>query len=86
VPVPAVCGEGWLVSNGGDAQGMSERAIRLIKMAEYIRKNPGAKARELAELFEVSERTVYRDLEVLSIAIPLLKNDGWGTGYRVLEQ
>lgn len=61
------------------------RLIRLLRMVEYIRKNPGVKAQELADKFDVSIRTVFRDLELLSVAVPLVKDDGWGTGYRIVE-
>jgi len=54
-------------------------------MVEYIRKNPGVKAQELADKFGVSIRTVFRDLELLSVAVPLVKDDGWGAGYRIVE-
>ncbi|GHO42021.1 transcriptional regulator [Ktedonospora formicarum] len=44
-------------------------------------------AHELAERLEVSERTIYRDLQALSLAgIPIYAEAGTGGGYALIEQ
>ncbi|MGN7457068.1 helix-turn-helix transcriptional regulator [Paenibacillus pasadenensis] len=55
-----------------------------ITMLMLGRKRIGAK--ELAERFEVSLRTVYRDMETLSLAgIPIVSYAGEGGGYEIME-
>jgi predicted DNA-binding transcriptional regulator YafY len=55
----------------------TDRMIRLIRMALFIQNNPGRKARELAQKFEVSERNIYRDLRTLDLIIPLVHDKGY---------
>lgn len=55
----------------------TDRTIRLVKMALFIQSNPGKKARELAQKFEVPERTIYRDLRTLDLIIPLVHEKGY---------
>jgi len=60
---------------------MSEQLIRLLRIITMIQAKPGIAARELAEKCETSERTIYRDLEVLSAACIPFTNKGHGQGY-----
>jgi predicted DNA-binding transcriptional regulator YafY len=41
------------------------RADRLFEIIQHMRRKPTVKARELAEALEVSERTIYRDVQDL---------------------
>lgn len=59
---------------------LTERLIRLIRIIILIQGKPGILARELAERCEATERTIYRDLELLSVMIPIT-NLGHGKGY-----
>ncbi|ANE45266.1 transcriptional regulator [Paenibacillus swuensis] len=59
---------------------MTERLIRLIRMIIAIQSKPGITAKELAEKCEATERTIYRDLNLLAIVTPLT-NEGYGKGY-----
>lgn len=41
-------------------------------------------ANELAEYFEVSERTIYRDIDALSqLRVPIIAHEGFGGGYEI---
>lgn len=59
------------------------RTERLFAMAEYLRgRRTGVTAEALAERFEVTVRTVYRDLDTLRDAsLPLAAERGPGGGY-----
>ena len=46
----------------------SERLIRIMSIAETIRKEPGINYKDLSEDFDVSERTIRRDIDVLEEA------------------
>ncbi len=59
---------------------LTDRLIRLIRIIILIQGKPGILARELAERCETAERTIYRDLELLSVMIPIT-NLGHGKGY-----
>jgi predicted DNA-binding transcriptional regulator YafY len=63
--------------------GALKRQTRLFALAEALRgRKTGVTADELAERFEVSVRTIYRDLEALGDAgLPLLAERGRGGGY-----
>lgn len=53
-----------------------------MRIVNLIQNSPGIKAKELAEICEVSERSIYRDLNTISEAgIPITTNDGRGNGY-----
>jgi predicted DNA-binding transcriptional regulator YafY len=62
---------------------MIDRVIRLFTMINAIQANPGISAADLALKCDVTVRTVFRDLEVLSLIAPVT-NEGKGTGYRFL--
>src|SRR5919201_1697908 len=60
-----------------------KRSERLFALAEYLRgRRTGVTAEELAERFEVTVRTIYRDLDTLRAAsMPLSAERGRGGGY-----
>jgi predicted DNA-binding transcriptional regulator YafY len=59
---------------------------RLIGITMYLLNRNVVSARELAERFEVSVRTIVRDAEVLSIAgIPISSSTGASGGYEILD-
>lgn len=60
-----------------------KRTERLFALAEYLRgRRTGVTAEELAERFEVTVRTMYRDLDALrAAALPLGAERGRGGGY-----
>ncbi|MFO0750224.1 MAG: HTH domain-containing protein [Myxococcota bacterium] len=60
-----------------------KRQSRLFALAETLRaRKTGVTAEELADRFDVSVRTIYRDLEALGDAgLPLLAERGRGGGY-----
>jgi predicted DNA-binding transcriptional regulator YafY len=64
---------------------MNERFIRLIRIITLIQSKPGILARELAERCETTERTIYRDLELLSASYVPITNNGHGKGYSFIS-
>jgi predicted DNA-binding transcriptional regulator YafY len=60
-----------------------KRTERLFALAEYLRgRRTGVTAEALAERFEVTIRTIYRDLDALrAAALPLAAERGRGGGY-----
>lgn len=59
---------------------------RLFEMIYILLGRESVTAKELAERFEVSTRTIYRDLDILSSAgIPIYTSKGSGGGIRLLE-
>jgi predicted DNA-binding transcriptional regulator YafY len=59
---------------------------RMIEMITILLNKKTVTAKELAERFEVSTRTIYRDIEVLSGAgIPIYTNKGSGGGISLLD-
>ncbi len=61
-----------------------ERLLRLLRLIDLIQARPGISAPDLAEACEVSERTIYRDLELLAEAGFPIVNEGYGKGYRFI--
>ncbi len=60
---------------------------RQLEMIYILMKKDVVTAEELAERFEVSTRTVYRDIESLSMAgIPVYASRGKGGGIRLMER
>lgn len=60
---------------------------RLFRMLYYILKKGKVTARELAERFEVSIRTIYRDIDSLSSAgIPIYAIQGKGGGIEIADE
>ncbi|CAM3982290.1 transcriptional regulator [Cohnella lubricantis] len=62
---------------------MIDKVIRLFNLINAIQANPGISAADLALKCEVTQRTIYRDLETLSLIAPIT-NEGRGTGYRFM--
>lgn len=59
---------------------------RLLEITIILLNKGTVTAKELAERFEVSTRTIYRDIDVLSCAgVPVFTNKGNGGGISVLE-
>ena len=59
---------------------------RLFEIVYILLERKNITAKELAERFEVSTRTIYRDIEVLSAAkIPVYANKGKGGGIGLLD-
>ncbi|MGD8913945.1 MAG: YafY family protein [Candidatus Thiodiazotropha sp.] len=60
------------------------RADRLFRITQELRSDRWLTARTLAELLEVSERTIYRDIQDISLSgIPIIAETGMG--YRLIE-
>ncbi|QOX62037.1 YafY family transcriptional regulator [Anoxybacterium hadale] len=59
---------------------------RLFEMVYLLLNKKSITARELAERFEVSTRTIYRDLDILSSAgIPIYTSQGKGGGISLMD-
>ncbi len=62
------------------------RADRLLSLLLILQNGRKVKAGELARQLEVSERTIYRDLDALSgIGVPIYAEPGPNGGYALLE-
>lgn len=58
---------------------------RLFQMVYLLMERPQITAKELAQMFEVSERTIYRDIDKLTLAgIPIYTNQGKNGGISIL--
>lgn len=59
---------------------------RLFEILYILMNKKTVTARELAERFEVSQRTIYRDIDTLALAgIPVYTSKGKGGGIRLME-
>jgi len=59
---------------------------RLFEIVYILLERKTVTAKELASKFEVSTRTIYRDIEILSAAkIPVYANKGKGGGISLLD-
>lgn len=62
------------------------RASRLLSMLILLQLNTRVTAQEMSRAFEVSERTVYRDIDELSAAgVPVFAERGPGGGFRLVD-
>ncbi|HYP27241.1 MAG TPA: YafY family protein [Blastocatellia bacterium] len=63
------------------------RADRLLSIMMILQVHGRVTARELARRLEVSERTIHRDMEALSVAgIPVFAERGSGGGWAMIEE
>jgi len=63
------------------------RADRLLSILLLLQVHHRRTARELARRLEVSERTIYRDMEALSgVGIPVVAERGGGGGWALLDE
>lgn len=63
------------------------RADRLLSILLLLQVHHSITARELAQRLEVSERTIYRDMDALGAAgIPVMAERGLGGGWMLLEE
>ena len=63
------------------------RADRLLSVLLLLQVHRRITARELAKRLEVSERTIHRDMEALSMAgVPVMAERGSGGGWTLMEQ
>lgn len=59
---------------------------RLVQMVFYIMNHGHVTAKELSEFFHVSTRTIYRDINILTLAgIPVLSIKGTGGGISLID-
>jgi predicted DNA-binding transcriptional regulator YafY len=62
------------------------RIDRMLSIVVLLLNRKSITARELSERFEVSLRTIYRDIEAINIAgIPVISTQGSGGGYGIME-
>ena len=60
---------------------------RLVSIILILLEQPRVGAQELADRFEVSVRTIYRDMEAINQAgIPVRSTSGVGGGFEIMEQ
>ncbi|MNO42701.1 hypothetical protein D3C76_328980 [compost metagenome] len=62
---------------------MIDKVIRIFNIINAIQANPGISAADLALKCDVNIRTIYRDIDILTLIAPVT-NEGRGTGYRFL--
>ncbi len=62
------------------------RFDRILGILLFLRSRPSVSATDLAKHFEVSTRTMYRDVEILSaLGVPVYAERGRNGGFRLLE-
>jgi predicted DNA-binding transcriptional regulator YafY len=60
---------------------------RLVSIIMLLLDKKRIGAQELADLYEVSPRTIYRDIDTINRAgIPVLSTSGVGGGFEIMEQ
>ncbi|MDR1687169.1 MAG: YafY family transcriptional regulator [Clostridiales bacterium] len=60
---------------------------RLLEITFYLLNRKSATADELAKRFGVSRRTIYRDIDILSISgIPVFTSKGTGGGIKIMDE
>lgn len=60
---------------------------RLIAIITILAERKRIRAKELAEMFEVSKRTIYRDIETINLAgIPIFSTSGSHGGFQIIDQ
>ncbi len=65
---------------------MAMQISRLFEILYILMNKKTVTAKELAERFEVSQRTIYRDIDTLALAgIPVYTSKGKGGGIRLVE-
>ncbi|MFD0589156.1 helix-turn-helix transcriptional regulator [Paenibacillus sp. GCM10027627] len=64
---------------------MTDKIVRLFNIMNAIQANPGIAASDLALKYEVSVRSIYRDIDTLSLFSPIT-SEGRGTGYRFISK
>lgn len=64
-----------------------EKVERLISIIMILLKKDIVSAKEFAQLFQVSKRTILRDMETLSLSnIPIYSINGVNGGYRIMDE
>ncbi len=59
---------------------------RLTGIIYALKENEKMTAKELADFFEVSERTIYRDMDALAqLKVPIISFEGYEGGYRIQD-
>lgn len=59
---------------------------RLTGIIYALKENKKMTAKELAKFFEVSERTIYRDIDALAqLKVPIISFEGYEGGYRIQD-
>lgn len=59
-----------------------EKLIRLLRIIYLVQVNPGIKVSELARRLGTTDRTIYRDMQILSLAHVPISNVERGKGYQ----
>ena len=60
---------------------------RLVSIIMILLDKKRIGAQELADMFEVSPRTIYRDIDAINLAgIPVLSTPGVGGGFEIMQQ
>jgi len=63
-----------------------KKTERLIGIIYALKENTKLTAKELADIFEISDRTIYRDIDALSqLNVPIRAFEGYGGGYEIAE-
>ena len=60
---------------------------RLVSISMILLDKKRIGAQELADMFEVSPRTIYRDIDTINMAgIPVLSTSGVGGGFEIMQK